>query len=74
MTGDRIGRTKVFPQPIYACGRIGGGHANGVYAVIVKVDGDDYQGVANKGLKPTFKACPSLPNLEVHLLDFQGDL
>jgi len=74
VTGDRIGRTIGFPTANLCLTDGLAAPANGVYAVVVKVDGDDYQGVANIGLKPTFRDCPSLPNLEVHLLDFRGDL
>ncbi|GBF32679.1 FMN adenylyltransferase [Desulfocucumis palustris] len=48
--------------------------ANGVYAVKVRVDGDNYLGVANIGVKPTFHGEGLRRNLEVHLLDFYGDL
>lgn len=47
---------------------------NGVYAVDVHVDGTRYRGVMNIGLKPTFADNPPQPTLEVHLLDFSGDL
>lgn len=47
---------------------------NGVYAVDVLVDGKPYRGVMNIGLKPTFADNPPEPTLEVHLLDFSGDL
>ncbi|MCB9629208.1 MAG: bifunctional riboflavin kinase/FAD synthetase [Sandaracinaceae bacterium] len=48
--------------------------ADGVYAVVVSVvggDGTRLQGVANLGQRPTFEAGRSV---EVHLLDFEGDL
>lgn len=48
--------------------------ANGVYAVMVKVDEDSFLGVANIGIKPTFHANNVRRNIEVHLLDFHGDL
>ncbi|WP_084058643.1 bifunctional riboflavin kinase/FAD synthetase [Desulfacinum hydrothermale] len=44
----------------------------GVYAVEVELDGEIYWGAANFGTNPTF-GDPE-PSLEVHLLDFQGDL
>lgn len=43
-----------------------------VYAVWVTVDGRRCAGVANVGIRPTFDAGERL--LEVHLLDFDGDL
>jgi len=48
--------------------------AHGVYSVEVEVDGDYYIGVANIGTKPTFNTRNLRPNIEVHLLDFHGDL
>lgn len=45
---------------------------DGVYAVWVMVDGQRHAGVANVGIRPTFDAGERL--LEVHLLDFEGDL
>ena len=47
----------------------------GVFAVQVKNEdnGEFYQGVANIGVKPTLGDLPE-PSLEVHLLDFQGNL
>lgn len=52
---------------------------NGVYAVRANVyaDGNDVQwtgGVANLGLRPTLNQNEGSPRLEVHLLDFEGDL
>ncbi|MCB9682455.1 MAG: riboflavin biosynthesis protein RibF [Alphaproteobacteria bacterium] len=44
----------------------------GVYAVRVDVDGTWVSGVANLGDRPTFG--PGRGRLEVHLLDFDGDL
>lgn len=47
----------------------------GVYAVEAILDGVVFPAVANLGQRPTFGAAPSpLPHLEVHLLDFDGDL
>ena len=48
--------------------------ANGVYAVRALVEGDSFLGVANVGVKPTFHGENRRRNVEVHLLDFQGDL
>jgi riboflavin kinase/FMN adenylyltransferase len=44
----------------------------GVYAVTVECRGKKYQGVANIGYSPTFD--DHLFTVEVHLLDFKGDL
>ncbi len=46
--------------------------ALGVYAVRVEVDGVELGGVANVGRRPTFDDGPV--QLEVHLLDWEGDL
>lgn len=48
--------------------------ANGVYSVRVPVNGDVFQGVANVGVRPTFYGQAEKTSIEVHLLNFQGDL
>jgi riboflavin kinase/FMN adenylyltransferase len=65
--GERRGRTLGFPT---ANLDVEGGllPADGVYAVRV----DDRPGVANLGRRPTFAG--DARRLEVHLLDFDGDL
>jgi riboflavin kinase/FMN adenylyltransferase len=45
---------------------------DGVYAVKVKWRDAYYDGVINIGCRPTFTG--STPTLEIHLMDFQGDL
>ena len=45
----------------------------GVYAVEVILEGEVHHGVANLGVHPTFTERPA-PVLEVHLLDYEGDL
>ena len=47
--------------------------ANGVYAVLALVRGERRKGLCNIGVRPTFAAGRSLA-LEVHLLDWSGDL
>lgn len=74
VAGERRGRTLGFPTANLRLEKGVMAPANGVYAVKVQVDGDDYLGVANIGLKPTFHGYNGRPDLEVHLLDFQGDL
>jgi riboflavin kinase/FMN adenylyltransferase len=44
----------------------------GIYAVTVEYDGDIHPGVANIGWSPTFD--DHLFTVEIHLLDFSGDL
>ena len=46
--------------------------AHGVYAVWALVGGRPHPGVASFGVRPTVDNGP--PLLEVHLLDFEGDL
>lgn len=49
--------------------------ATGVYAVRIQIDGCWYRGVCNVGFKPTFHdQQPEFPSVEVHVLDFNGDL
>jgi riboflavin kinase/FMN adenylyltransferase len=73
--GDRRGRELGFPTANLS---LDGLHQPrfGVYAVLVDVlDGPHrgrYPGVASIGVRPTFGE--NAPNLEVHLLDFDGDL
>ncbi|MFT7028441.1 MAG: riboflavin kinase/FMN adenylyltransferase [Paracoccaceae bacterium] len=73
--GEKRGRTLGFPT---ANLDLTGLHLPrfGVYAVGVDVlDGPykgRYRGAASMGVRPTFGA--NVPNLEVHLLDFAGDL
>jgi riboflavin kinase/FMN adenylyltransferase len=45
---------------------------DGVYAVSVRLADRAYPGVANLGVRPTFRGRERL--LEAHLLDFSGDL
>jgi len=46
----------------------------GVYACMACVDGQTYRAVSNIGMRPTFTDGNVLPRLEVHLMDYQGDL
>lgn len=45
---------------------------SGVYAIMVEVEGRSYAAMANHGAQPTFHL--DKPVLEVHLLDFDGEL
>jgi riboflavin kinase/FMN adenylyltransferase len=45
---------------------------NGIYAVMVELDGTSYPAVANIGYSPTFD--DQLFTVEVYLMDFSGDL
>ena len=45
----------------------------GVYAAYATVEGTRYKAAASVGVSPTFEAT-STANMEVHILDFEGDL
>jgi riboflavin kinase/FMN adenylyltransferase len=69
--GQRLGHTLGVPTANIALeptNRL----AHGVYAVVARVDGGVFPGVASFGVRPTFDNGP--PLLEVHLFDFDGDL
>ena len=71
--GDQRGRTIGFPTANLTLGDYAR-PAYGVYAVRVGIDGEtpSRPGVANIGKRPTVDGATEL--LEVHLLDFEGDL
>jgi len=71
--GDKRGRTIGFPtanMPLEGLAY----PPTGVYGVRVKLDGTWHLGAANIGTRPTVDPNRKLPLLEVHVLDFQGDL
>lgn len=70
--GDGRGRTLGFPTAnlVPESAAI---PPDGVYAVEVIRGGDTLPGVAHLGRRPTFDDTPG-PRLEIHLLDFDGDL
>jgi riboflavin kinase / FMN adenylyltransferase len=71
ISGQRLGRTLGVPTANIALeptNRL----AYGIYAVAARVDGRVFPGVASFGVRPTVDDGP--PLLEVHLLDFDGDL
>ncbi|MBO8137045.1 MAG: bifunctional riboflavin kinase/FAD synthetase [Desulfotomaculum sp.] len=74
VTGDKRGSTIGFPTANIDLDDKILTPANGVYSVHVDVGDDIYLGVANIGTKPTFNNNEVKRNLEVHLLDFNGDL
>jgi len=64
--GDKRGRQIGFPTANIMCGtRLL--PKRGVYACQVNIEGRDYEGVANIGLRPTFNGTGE--RLEVHILD-----
>jgi riboflavin kinase/FMN adenylyltransferase len=71
IAGQRLGRTLGVPTAnieLAPTNRL----AHGVYAVLATVNGRRHPAVANFGVRPTVDNGP--PLLEVHLLDFAGDL
>ncbi|MCL5289945.1 MAG: bifunctional riboflavin kinase/FAD synthetase [Bacillota bacterium] len=72
--GDRRGNTLGFPTANIHCPAGMMVPAKGVYSVHVDMGGETYLGVANVGTKPTFNGCSRRINIEVHILDFCGDI
>ena len=72
--GNKIGRTLGFPT---ANIRVENTNkqipADGVYAVIVVVNGKKQKGMLNIGQRPTVNALQSR-TIEVHIIDYDGDL
>jgi len=48
--------------------------ANGVYAALAALEGRSHHAVVNIGVRPTLEESGARRQVEVHLLDFQGDL
>lgn len=46
----------------------------GVYACTVKIDGKDYRGVTNVGVRPTIKEDGHKINSETHIIGYEGEL
>lgn len=69
--GDKLGRTIGFPT---ANVKVPAGKLlpSGVFGVTVWVDGERLLGMANVGKRPTVDGTET--RLEVHVLDFEGDL
>ena len=73
-TGQKLGRTINFPtiNIFYPEGLVNPHY--GVYSVnVILPDGKIKKGIANFGVKPTISNS-NQPILEVHILDFEGDL
>jgi riboflavin kinase / FMN adenylyltransferase len=71
VSGQRLGRSLGVPTANIALeptNRL----AHGIYAVLARVDGRAFPAVASFGTRPTVD--DGLPLLEVHFLDFDGDL
>ena len=70
--GNAIGATLGFPTANIRLNSAKQLPASGVYVVMAQVDGVEYKALANIGTNPTVGN--DHLSLEVHLLDFQGDL
>ena len=70
--GNAIGATIGFPTANIRLDSAKQLPASGVYAVMAQVNGVEYKALANIGTNPTVGN--DHLSLEVHLLDFQGDL
>ena len=70
--GNAIGATLGFPTANIRLDSAKQLPASGVYSVVAQVNGVEYKALANIGTNPTVGN--DHLSLEVHLLDFQGDL
>jgi len=70
--GDKRGRTLGYPTINLEISNELVLPANGVYAVTIDIGDIQYNGIANIGTNPTFNGAQR--HLEVHILDFTGDL
>lgn len=70
--GDQRGRTIGIPTANLETNPELVVPGSGVYAVRLRWDGAEYDGVANVGKRPTFGGTESV--VEAHVLDFSGDL
>lgn len=70
--GQKLGRQLGAPTANIQLKRVNA-PLNGVYRVSVELDGRKQPGVANIGTRPTVEGDGSA-HLEVHLLDYEGDL
>ena len=71
--GNHIGRTIDFPTINQSFGEGQLIPAYGVYATSVVIDGKQYDGITNIGVKPTVEK-EAKPLAETHILGFSGDL
>jgi len=72
--GDKRGRSIGFPTAnLYYDSTLKLTPASGVYVASVVVDGKQYYGMVNIGVRPTFTT-NGHRLVEVHILDFEGDL
>ena len=74
LRGEQIGRKLDAPTANLALETEKAIPLYGVYAVRVQHKGVSYPAVANLGVRPTAQEFQKSPLLEVHLLDFAGDI
>lgn len=76
VNGEKRGRKIGFPTANVELSEHFVLPVNGVYAVKGQLSGSDswIPGVMNVGVKPTFHEHETKPTVEVHLLDFNGDI
>lgn len=74
ISGDERGRTIGYPTANIDVNEDALLPSSGVYAVQVIINNKNYYGMANLGLRPTFQTDQHEPSLEVHVLDFKGNL
>jgi riboflavin kinase/FMN adenylyltransferase len=71
--GDQLGHKLGFPTAnLDTAGLLL--PASGVYAAHASVGGKNFRAVLNIGVRPTVKQPTPIPRVEVHLLDFAGEL
>jgi riboflavin kinase/FMN adenylyltransferase len=71
--GSQLGQTLGFPTAnLDTTGMLL--PPNGVYAAHVRVGSNLFRSVVNIGIRPTIQTATPQPRVEVHLLDFSGDL
>jgi len=74
VSGRRLGRTLGFPTANLAFDIPTALPSHGIYAVTAAWDGETRPAVASLGVRPTVETGPAPVLLEVHLLDWSGDL
>jgi len=72
--GDQRGRTIGFPTVNLKIEQETLMPKPGVYAVKALYKNEEYEGMANLGVKPTFASGEEIPSLEVHLFDYNNDI
>jgi riboflavin kinase/FMN adenylyltransferase len=71
--GDQLGRQLGFPTANLDVANLVV-PPNGVYAVHALVSGQQHRAVVNIGTRPTLQASEPRLQVEIHLLDYSGDL